>query len=417
MSVDNRLTEATARAYRYRWVIMGVLWSAYIVVFMYRLGIGPLGPFLKEDMGLTSTEIGSLMSAASLGYMLSIIPTGWAVDRIGVRWLLLIGEVTGGVFLVIMFVAPSYQAALGIMAMSGFGSGCLMPTSAKAVMVWFPAKERATVMGLKQTGVNIGGMIAAAVLPGVALALGWRFGFLLLGILAIAIGVISFILYKNPPAPVVAPSLAASTHIDTPSIGKSLRELLKSRDIWLVTFAGFALALVEFAIIAHLVLYLTEALFFSVVAAGAILAMTQAGGIIAKPGAGLLSDRFFGGSRKKVFMLWNIITTVMCILITAWGNSLSWAIYPVLFILGLTAIGWGGVQVTLVAELAGTELVGRATAISGMIINAGSIVGPMLFGYLVDRLDSYQPAWLAITIFAAVSVAALFFVRENERRT
>jgi ACS family hexuronate transporter-like MFS transporter len=50
------------------------------------------------------------------------------------------------------------------------------------------------------------------------------------------------------------------------------------------------------ALIAHLVLYLTEVLLFGVVAAGGLLAMTEVAGAIARPGAGLLSDRVFGGA-------------------------------------------------------------------------------------------------------------------------
>ena len=53
--------------YRYRWVILGVLWITYIVVFLNRLSVGPLAPFLKEDLGINSTQIGLIMSAASLG--------------------------------------------------------------------------------------------------------------------------------------------------------------------------------------------------------------------------------------------------------------------------------------------------------------------------------------------------------------
>ena len=411
------MTETKEMAHRYRWVIMGVLWTAYLVVFIHRLSIGPLAPFLKEEMDLTSAQVGALMSAAAFGYMLSIMPGGWAVDRIGVRPLLLIGEVVGGIFMLGMFLAPSYEMALVIMAISGFGCGCLSPSTTKGVMMWFPVKERATVMGFKQTAVNIGGVITAAVLPAVALALGWRFGFLFLGILAIVIGILSFILYKDPPVAAAPNSKfnAASTDVNVPAGGKSLRELFKTRDIWLLGFAGFALAVVEFAVIAHLVLYLTEALFLPVVSAGVILAVTQAGGILGKPGSGFLSDRLFGSSRRKVFILWSGISCAICILIALWGTSLAWVLYPILFIFGVTAIGWGGIYLTLVAELAGLELTGRATGITGVFVMAGCMLGPTLFGYLVDISDSYQSAWLSCAVFAAICVIILLFVREEKR--
>ncbi|MFC1935686.1 MFS transporter [Chloroflexota bacterium] len=405
-------------AHEYRLMIIGVLWTAYVVIYLQRLSIGPLAPFLKEDMGITSTQVGSLMSATSFGYLLVIVPAGWAADRIGVRWLLVIGELVGGILIVGMFFSPSYWRALTIMTMVGFGSGCLMPATTKAVMTWFPMRERATAMGFKQTGVNVGGIITAMALPAVALALGWRFGFLFIAILAIAIGIFSFVMYKDPPMPAAPRSMhrAAHTDIARPAMGQLLIELLTSRDIWLVAIAGFALVLVEFAVIAHLVLYLTEALLFPVVAAGVILAVTEAGGALGKPGGGFLSDRFFGGSRRTVYILWGGIACAMCILITLWGATLSWALYPILFTLGVTSIGWGGVHLTLVAELAGSELVGTATGVVSVITVVGMILGPILFGYIVDASDSYQLAWLSLTVFAAICVAALLFVREERRR-
>ena len=404
-------------AHRYRWVIMGVLWATYIVVFMHRLSVGPLAPVLKEDLNLTSTQVGSLMSAAAFGYMLSILPGGWATDRLGVRRLLAIGALAGGVFMLGMFFVQSYYAALIIMAVSGFGTGCLLPSTTKGVVEWFPVNERATVMGLKQTSVNIAGIATSVMLPAVALAVGWRFGFIFLGALAICIGIFSLILYKEPPATAKSSAVEGVSVVNVfPSDkGQSMRDLLRSKDIWLISFAGLALAAVEFGLIAHLVLYLTEALCVPVVTAGIILAVTQAGGIFGKPGAGFISDKLFGGRRRSVLSLWGGIAGIICILIAFWGEVLSWALYPLLFILGATAIGWGGVYLTLVAELAGVHLTGRATAITGFAVVIGVMIGPMLFGYFVDKFHSYQLAWLSLGIWAAVFVAILFFVREGKK--
>ncbi|MFC2066365.1 MFS transporter [Chloroflexota bacterium] len=412
------MTQAKELTYSYRWVIIGVLFTAYIVIFMHRLGIGPLAPFIKEQLDLTYVQVGSLMSAASFGYALSIIPAGWAVDRIGIRRLLLIGELVGGIFMLGMFFASSYEAALVIMVMSGIGCGCLMPVTTKGVIVWFPIKERATAMGLKQTGINIGGIITAAVLPGVALTLGWRFGFLFLGILAIIIGIVSSILYKDPPSPAKLKSKDSTTNIDVAegTAGQSLSMLFKTRDIWVVSLAGLTFAIAEFAVIAHLVIYLTEEWAFSAVTAGMILAMFQAGGIPGKLGAGLLSDRLFGGSRRNILVLLGGGASAMCIIIPILGTSLSWALYPIILILGVTAFGWGGVLLTLVAELAGKELAGTATGAAGVVITLGATLGPILFGYLIDSSGSYQLAWFSIAVCSALGAIALLAVREERRR-
>ena len=401
---------------KYRWAVLAVLWVAYTVIFVQRLSIGPLAPFLKSEMSLTNAQIGSLMSAASFGFVSSMLPAGWATDQIGIRRLLLIGEVTAGFFMLSMFWVPSYKAALIIMTVSGFGCGCLYPSTAKGVIEWFPMRERATVMGLKQTGVNIGGIASAAILPAVALVLGWRFGFLFIGILAIMVGILSFIVYKDPLGQSASQPRTDPGERAKPIRGRLLLALFKTPDIWLVGLGSVTLAIVEFGVMAHLVLYLTEELAFPIVDAGILLALTQAGGILGKPGAGLLSDYFLAGSRRRVFMLWSAITCATSMIITLWGQGFSWEFYPVLFVFGVAAIGWGGIHLTLVAELAGAELAGTVLAVLGAVAYVGCILGPVLFGYIVDISKSYRLAWLILTILAAVSMIAIFFVREERRR-
>lgn len=402
---------------KYRWVIMGVIWSAYIIVYVHRLSIGPLSPFIKAEWDLNSTQIGGLISAATIGSMVSALPAGWWTDKFGIRRMLLIGEIIGGIFMLVMYFTPSYQIALVLMGCTGFGAGFLMPSTTKGVLIWFPRNERAIVMGVKQTSVNAGGMLSAAILPTLALAMGWRFGFLIIGLVAIAIGVISYILYKDPP---VTPQPSPETNPDSakppPSPDAlSLREFLKARDIWLVFLGTFCFIIVEFAVLAHLVLYLTEDLLYPVVTAGALLALAEGGGIAGKPLSGIISDRLFGSSRKKVFIIWAGVSCFACLAIAFMGSSLAWAMYPILFLFGVCGIGWGGLGLTLVGELAGIELAGRVAAITSLVANAGIATGPLLFGYIVDT-SGYYPAWLLCAALSAVCAIAIAFVREERRR-
>ncbi len=407
------MIKSVVPSFRYRWVILGVCWLAYIVAFMQRLSVGPLAPFLKEDLDLTSAQVGLFMSAAAFGYMLTLIPSGWLVDRIGVRWLLLIGELFGGIFIVSMFTVTSFTQGLIFMALAGMGMGCLMPSTTKAVLVWFPAKERATAMGLKQTAVNIGGIITATTLPAVALALGWHYGFLGIGFIAVVIGIVSFILYKPPPQ---------SVNVDTsePAISSgprpSVRGVFKSRDIWLVIAAGMCLNAVEFSAMAYFVLYLKEALLIAVVTAGFFLAFLEAGGAFGKPISGLISDRLFHGGRKKVFI-------VLCCIAFAMGMILfflpqgtpAWLIILISLIFGFGAIGWGGLNLTLIGEFAGRELAGTVTGMSVVFLMLANMAGPPIFGYIVDATGSYRMAWLFLAILAIIAALLLLFVREKRR--
>ncbi|MBA7710467.1 putative glucarate transporter [subsurface metagenome] len=381
---------------------------------MQRLSVGPLGPFLKEDLNLTSAQVGLFMSAAAFGYMLALIPAGWLVDRIGVRWLFLIGEVIGGIFIASMFTVTTFTGGLIFMALAGLGLGCIMPSTTKAVLVWFPIKERATAMGVKQTAINVGGIITATTLPTIALALSWHYGFLSIGFIAVVIGIVSFILYKEPPQ-------SGSLNTSEPAIPSgprpSVREVFRSRDIWLLIGAGMCMMALEFSAIAYFVLYLKEALFFTVVTAGFFLAILEAGGVFGKPITGLMSDRLFHGGRKKVYILMCCITFAICMIFAFLGQgSPSWMIIPLCLILGFVGIGWGGLHLTLVGEFAGKELAGIVTGMCTVFLMIANMAGPPAFGHIVDTTGSYRIAWQFLAILGLLAAILLLFVREEKRR-
>ncbi|MFH1383097.1 MAG: MFS transporter [Chloroflexota bacterium] len=405
---------AVSGVLKYRWVILGVCWLAYIVAFMQRLSIGPLAPFLKDELNLTSAQAGLLMSAAAFGNVLMYTPAGWLADRVGVRRLLLIGEIVGGVFIASMFFINTLPQGLIFMALAGLGMGFLMPSTTKAVVEWFPVKERATAMGLKQTALNLGGIITAATLPSVALAWSWRYGFLGIGIVGIIIGVISFALYREPPRTTDSSTMTKAVRLPPKT---SLREIFKSRDIWLVIFTGFCMCIVEWSVMAHFVLYAKEALLLSVVTAGLFLGLLEGGGAFARPLSGLISDRIYGGSRKWLYFLMCAVAAIASVIFAFLPlGSPTWIVVLLGFTLGVAGIGWAGLHLTLIGEFAGRERAGVATGMASTITVIGNIVGPPVFGRLVDVTGSYRMSWQFLAVAALVGAIALIFVREGKRR-
>lgn len=407
------MAKVVGLGFRYRWMILGVCWLAYLVVFLERLSIPPLSPFFKEGLTLTSTQVGLFMSAAAAGYSTMLIPAGWLVDRIGVRRMLLMGELVGGIFIVGISTVTAFTGGLIFIFLAGLGMGCLMPSTTKALVVWFPLKERATAMGFKQTALNVGGIITATTLPSLALAMGWRYGFVTIGVVGIMIGIVSFIFYREPPQTI---SLSTSEPTIPSGSRPSLREILRGREIWLVIFAGFCMFFVEFSAMTHFVLYSKEVLLLPVVTAGLFLALLEGGGAFGKPISGLISDRLWHGSRKKPYILMCGIACVTCMLFAFLGqNSSLVVIVPLCLIFGFTGIGWAGLYLTLIGELSGKGLAGTATGIASAIALIGNIAGPPVFGHLVDLTGSYQMSWQLLAFAAATAGISLILVREEKR--
>lgn len=391
----------------YRWTILVVLWVTYVVVFLSRLSVGPLAPFFKADLHLDNTRVGLLLSAAAFGYTLTQLPAGWVVDRIGARWPIAVGEFVAAICMMAIALSSTYASLLTLMLLTGMGCGLLMPATTQAVVVWFPSRQRATVMGVKQTAVNMGGIIGAATLPVIAVAYGWRMSFVVVGGVALIVGLASLALYRNPPT---IPGVASRppTYLD-------LQRLLKHRDLWLVAGAGSCMNWIEMAIIAHFAVYLKERMGMTAVAAGGVLAALESAGAICRPGSGIVSDWLFRGARRPVFLILASMATGFLLLMAAAGPQLRGFIDPVAFGLGIGAVGFGAIFFTMLSEIGGRSGAGTAAAFGSTVSMIGSIVGPPAFGWIADVTHSYRLAWTSLGIVGVLAVILLLFAKEPAR--
>ena len=417
---------------RYRFVALGVVWSAYLVVFLSRLCVGPLSPFLKQAFDLSNAQIGGLTSATAVTYAPTLVLAGWLVDRTGVRRALVIGALVTGVFVGAVALAPSYGVMLLLLALSGLGCGFIYPSAVKAVMVWFPPQERATAIGVNQAAVNISGILGAAIMPALALSVGWQAGFVVAAAMAFAVCGLAAAVYRDPPggipgwaagvaSPAVCeieqglPCVTGDEEADRAAVRPGFLAVVRSRDILLLGLAAMFLCMVEFAALAHLVLYLHLDWAYSVVAAAGLLALCQAAGAFGKPLSGLVSDRLLGRRRKAPLLALAGLAGVACAILALIGPGWTWLLWAALVMLGVGAVGWGGLFSTLAAETAGLAAAGAAAGVTAAIDNIGIFVGPPLFGLIVDRSGSYAPAWWTMVGAAVLAACLLALVREPRR--
>jgi sugar phosphate permease len=263
-------------------------------------------------------------------------------------------------------------------------------------------------MGVKQTGIPLGGILAASIMPGIALSFGWRFSVLLGAILALSAILVVRILI--PPA---APSIGGPRQ----NFWKQFRVVFSNRNIMALSIMGIFLAGVQLSLITHLVLFLKNKFLFSSVMAGMYLASAQAGGIAGRIGWGLVSDFIAGGKRKLILGLIGIAAVIQLFLIGRLDPNFSKGLlFLFIAFLGSTTIGYHGVLFGLLGEMVNKEVVGLATGFSLTITFLGIVLFPPLFGYVVDQQGSYRPAWdlLAFSLIAGLLIL-LFFVKEKRQ--
>lgn len=398
---------ADALAPRYRFVALALIMGVQTAANVGALGLPSLAPLIRADLALTRLEAGSFISAFYVGGVLTSFPAGWLADRVGVRWTLLAGQgLTAGCF-ALMALAPGYGLLMAAVTLAGVGFGAVNPTSTKGVLVWFPARSRATVVGIKQAGFPLGGALGALLLPSLAEALGWRGAVTVAAALIALTAALAGLGYREP-----ADGGAGGLGERTPRV----RAVLTSPPIWLVSLATVLFAAVQVSWISYVPLYLSEVVGLSAIAAGLVLGQAQVAGALGRVLFGVLSDRLFGGRRLVVLILAGAATGILCALTPRVGAATPAVVLSLLALaFGLTGIGWNGVHHTLLAELAGRESAATAVGLCLAVSSIGVIAGPPLFGLTADRLHAYDWGWYGLAAAMVGGLALLAAVREPRR--
>jgi ACS family hexuronate transporter-like MFS transporter len=386
----------------YPWVVLAASLLVQTTASFGSQAISPLAPFLVADLGLTRQQLGLIVTASVVGASVVLILAGSLSDRFGVRRLFLVGMTLTGIPLALAAGMPDYGWLLLPMVVSGIGNGFALPPTTRAIVEWFPARRRGLAMGIKQTGVALAGLICGIVVPPIAEPFGWRGAVLILGLVAVVSGLIAWLVYRDRP---IEPSVGMAAR-------PGFRGMVRNRSLLLLSAVTFLYAGVQLSLVGFLVLFLTERLRLSVPEAGALLALAQGGGVAGRIGWGLVSDTVFGGRRKVVMAIIGVLAAV-----SSFGLALTGPDTPrvvlllTLVVAGVSAIGWNGINMTFVAEIAGRQASATAAGLNLTASYLGIMVGPPLFGQIVDATGSYAAAFQAGSIASLLALLLLWRVR------
>lgn len=151
-----------------------------VLLYVDRVCISTAKGPITQELSLTDTQFGWVMSAFAIGYALFQTPSGMLADKIGGRTILA-GIVTlWSVFTGLTALAWSYGSLLTIRFLFGAGEAGAFPGMARAVYSWVPVRERGLVKGINFSGSRLGAAFALPVLATAIDSLGWKATFAIL---------------------------------------------------------------------------------------------------------------------------------------------------------------------------------------------------------------------------------------------
>ncbi len=394
----------------FRWNILALISVSHIVGATAQYGINTLAPFYQGELGLSRAQVGLFFSSFYLAMTGASFVTGWLADRLGVRRTTLYGHLSVGLCTIAAALSPSFEFGCVSFFLAGLGYSFLNPASTIGVMAWFAHDERATAMGVKQTGVPGGGVLAAILAPSMVLVIGWRGALAALGVINFLFGFLYAALWRDPER---EPPARAEENGSPAEVAEPLNVL----GLLPVSCATAIYLIGQMALITYVPLYLRDTMQFSPYWASQALALTQGGAMAGRVGWGVASDRFFGGRRKVVLVIIGMLSALAIGALGFMGaGSSDFLLMPILFLAGLCIVGYQGVSYALIGEIAGKARTGSGLGMMITINSAAATVGTPIFGHIVDRTGSYAIAWgvLAATICVGIVGLALL-LKEPER--
>jgi len=388
----------------YRWTILLLATLVQVGVSILQQAPAALGPVLIRDLDLSRAQIGLLSSAIWGGMLLGMLPVGLLIDRHGERRLIVAGVTAMALLVLWATQLRAFVLLLILFLLASIGAASSAPGGSKAIAAWFPSSRRGGAMGIRQTGVTIGGLAAAFLLPPVAVRFGWEAA-LGLGAGVALLSVLLFALFYREL------SEQDDEGADSYPPRVPLGSIVRDRGFLATTGYAFVLMGVQGSAASYLALSLHEEVGLSIVAAGAFLAVFQVGGIAGRIGWGVVSDKI--GRRGPVMLLVGLVAMGSCLAMASVGEGTVIPLVAALaFLLGLSAMGWNGLYLTLLSESVPMHAAATAMGASLTIAFVGMFLASPLFGLAADLTGSYGASWLGLAGWTVVGIALGFLARE-----
>jgi MFS family permease len=371
-----------------------------------------LAPMIAGDLALSPKLVGVFVGLIYIGSMTGSLASGGFIERHGAIRVSQACVLLCAASLAIVAAGaapPSILVALLALApvTLGLGYGPITPASSHVLVRTAPPARMALTFSIKQTGVPAGAALAGAVLPGFALAFGWRATFLAVAVLGVVIAAVA----QSTRAALDADRVPMRP-LSLGSVFAPLKLVFATPALTEMALTGLVYAATQVCLASFLVVYLTEALSFSLVTAGLALTVANVGGIVGRIGWGTVSDHYV---RPRTLLGLIGLAAGAC----AYGTAALGAAWPTVAVLGIcaffgaTAIGWNGVQLAEIARRAPDGQAGTITGAAGFVTFAGVVLGPPTFALLAALTGSYR---VGFAVFGSLSLFCGLWLLSKPRR-
>jgi MFS transporter, ACS family, D-galactonate transporter len=363
--------------------LLFLLGLSVLINYIDRSNLSIAAPLLKSELGISNTQLGTLLSAFFWTYALMQMPAGWLVDRFDVKWVFAAGFFLWSTATGVTSWLHGFTALLIIRVILGIGESVAFPAYSKILRTHFPEGRRGFANGTLMFGLALGPAIGLSLGGRIVGQFGWRPFFLALGFLGLfwLLPWAAYMPRRSPPAN--PPPLPWS----------GLLPILRQRSAWGTCLGQFCVNYYLYFLVTWLPSYLIQGRGLSMNGmardGGLLFLMSALGSLL----TGKISDRLIRtgssptGVRKGSMGIGCTGFGLALVLTAIAPDSLfTWTMIPTGLLLGVgTCATWAIPQ-----TLAGPEMVGRWVGLQNFAGNFSGAVAPILTGYILDRTGLFS---------------------------
>ena len=391
--------------------VIGLVSSGHFVSHFYLLLLPPLFPILQQDLGVSYTALGLIMTAFNISSGLTQVPVGFLVDRLGPRNILILGIILESLAIAMIGVWGTYPAMLGCMIVAGLANSVFHPSDYAILTSTVRGGRMGRAFSVHTFAGFAGNAVAPATMAGLIVIWDWRIALvaasLLGGVVAVMMILNSDVL-EHRSSEALGPAGAARQPAQnfTSKAKHSLHgvRLLFSAPI-LMCFVFFVMlsmssgGINSFAITALILLYDTP---YEVANWTLTVFLTASAlGILV---GGIIADRT--SKHELVASVGFACTAVIIALI----GSVALDPYLVMVLLAGGGLLWGMIMPSRDMLVRAVTPEGASGKVFGFVstgLNVGSAITPLLFGWIMDQGDPRWLFWLA-ALFMLMALGTVF---------
>ena len=379
-------------------VVLGLLCVMYLITYVDRVNISTSASSIRQELGLTNSQLGFVLSAFGYPYLVFQVFGGWIGDRFGPRRTLFLCGLVWAAATILTGFSGGIIGLFLCRVLVGVGEGATFPVATRAMQDWTPVGRRGFAQGLTHAFSRLGNAITPPIVAWLIAVVAWRGSFVVLGGCSLLWVMTWFWYFRDIPAehPAITreelemlPNHGAPTTIVRPNVpwGALTRRMVP------VTIVYFCYGWTLWLYLTWMPSYLLNQYKFDLKKSALLTSAVYLPGVLGDFLGGEISDRVLHRTgnllkaRRNVIMF-GFLGSFVCMVPVFLTHDLG------LIILSLGAAFFFAEIVIGPMWSIPMDIAGKFSGTAAGMMNTGSalaaILSPIAFGYIIDKTGNWQ---------------------------